>query len=57
MDSTISYDEVAAPVGINIPTLEPPLILNAFVLFVGTLNVPYNASHALRAFNTVGKVW
>jgi hypothetical protein len=52
MDATITYDEVAALVGINIPTLEMAQISNVFGRSVGTLNVPYNTSRAHKASNT-----
>ena len=57
MDATITYDEVAALVGVNIPTLEPRPNLREFARFVDTLKDAYNASHALKASNTDGREW
>jgi hypothetical protein len=57
MDVTITYNEVAPLVRNNIPTLEPTQTSNAFALYVGTLNVPYNDYHAHKASSMAGKVW
>jgi hypothetical protein len=54
---TITYDEVAALVGINILTLEPRPNLSKFGRSVDTLNVHSSASHAPKASNTDGREW
>jgi hypothetical protein len=57
MDATITYDEVAALVGINILTLEPRSNFNIFGCYVGTSNVPSNVYRAHKASSMDGKVW
>ncbi len=54
MDATITYDEVAALVGVNIPTLEPR---PNFERIRALRRHTYNASHALKASNTDGREW
>ena len=57
MDATITYDEVAALVGINILTLEPRSNFNIFGCYVNTSNVPSNVYRAHKASSMDGKVW
>jgi hypothetical protein len=61
MDATITYDEVAALVGVNIPTTfrrwSHARISREFARYVDTSKDAYNASHALKASNTDGREW
>ena len=57
MDATITYDEVAALVGVNIRRWSHARISREFVPYVGILRGASNASDALKASNTDGREW
>ncbi len=56
MDNTIPYDEVAALVGVNIPTLEPHPNFERIRALCRSRD-SYNASHAPKASKMDGREW
>jgi hypothetical protein len=57
MDATITYDKVAALVGINIPTLEPCLNFEQIRMLRRHFKRDSSASDAPKASNTDGREW
>jgi hypothetical protein len=57
MDATITYDEVATLIGVNILLLNPRLNFKEIEFSAATLSVNCNASHAPKAPFRGGRAW